>query len=124
MMTSGMHRRPFEGRYLVKYLNAFVVQEEIKAVFDGSCQLIPLQEVAKECKQLADDFIPELIETLSSQMNPQVVCATAGLCNSVRVDRLLREQGMDHHVSKLHFLPKKNCFIFSTSAREKNYINV
>lgn len=71
-------------------------QEEIKQVFDGSCRLIPLRQVSDECVQLANDFIPELIETLSSQMNPQVVCATCGLCNSVRVDRLLREQGLPH----------------------------
>lgn len=47
-------------------------QEEIKEVFDGSCDLIPLNVVKKECKMLADDFIPELIEALASQMNPQV----------------------------------------------------
>lgn len=38
--------------------------------------------------QVSDDFIPELIEMLTSQMNPAVVCATAGLCNSEWSDRL------------------------------------
>ncbi|XP_068207263.1 prosaposin [Palaemon carinicauda] len=66
-------------------------QEEIREVFEGSCELIPIRVIAKECKELADDFIPELIDTLASQMNPQVVCATAGLCNSVRIDMLLRD---------------------------------
>lgn len=66
-------------------------QEEIREVFEGSCRLIPIKVLADECVHVADDFIPELIETLASQMNPQVVCATAGLCNSFRVDRLLRE---------------------------------
>lgn len=46
--------------------------EEIREVFDGSCDLIPLKVVKKECKRLADDFIPELVETLASEMNPQV----------------------------------------------------
>lgn len=67
------------------------LQEEIREVFDGSCRLIPIKVVSDECIHLANDFIPELIDTLASQMNPQVVCATAGLCNSVAVDRLLRE---------------------------------
>ncbi|KAK7082394.1 hypothetical protein SK128_021438, partial [Halocaridina rubra] len=66
-------------------------QEEIREVFEGSCRLIPIKVISKECIQLADDFIPELIDTLASQMNPQVVCATAGLCNSVRIDMLLRD---------------------------------
>lgn len=47
-------------------------QEEIKEVFEGSCDLIPISIIEKECKRLADDFIPELIEALSSEMNPQV----------------------------------------------------
>jgi len=47
-------------------------QEEIREVFDGSCDLIPIAIVQKECKRLADDFIVELVEALASEMNPQV----------------------------------------------------
>lgn len=46
--------------------------DEIRQVFEGSCDLIPLKTVAKECKKLADDFIPEMVEALASEMNPQV----------------------------------------------------
>lgn len=66
-------------------------QEEIREVFEGSCNLIPIKLVRHECIHLADDFIPELIDALASQMNPQVVCATAGLCNSLRVDMQIME---------------------------------
>ena len=52
--------------------------EELREVFDGSCALIPVRIIADECKKLAEDFIPELVETLSSEMNPDVVCSTAG----------------------------------------------
>ncbi|KAF2364661.1 Saposin A-type domain [Trinorchestia longiramus] len=69
-------------------------QEELKQVLEGSCRLIPLPEISDECVQFADEFIPELIETLTSEMNPQVVCASAGLCNSIRIDRMLREHGI------------------------------
>lgn len=65
--------------------------DEIRQVFEGSCDLIPIKIVKKECKVLADDFIPELVESLASQMNPQVVCSTAGLCNSARIDKLLED---------------------------------
>ncbi|CAG2059983.1 unnamed protein product, partial [Timema podura] len=64
-------------------------QEELKEVFEGSCKLIPLKVVSKECCDLADEFIPELVETLASQMNPSVVCSVAGLCNSARIDKML-----------------------------------
>lgn len=84
-------------------------QEEIREVFDGSCHLIPIKVVADECIHLASDFIPELIDTLASQMNPQVVCATAGLCNSVAVDRLLREYKKTHpnHENEIILAPTR-----------------
>lgn len=76
---------------------------ELKQVFDGSCALIPLRVIADECKKLSDQFIPELIETLASEMNPQLVCATAGLCNSERIDLLLYQ--MNNAQNK----PKSEC---------------
>ncbi|XP_055637082.1 uncharacterized protein LOC129775888 isoform X2 [Toxorhynchites rutilus septentrionalis] len=66
-------------------------QADLKAVFEGSCNLIPIKVVKKECKQLADDFIPQLVEALASQMNPNVVCSVAGLCNNAEIDKMLEE---------------------------------
>lgn len=61
-------------------------------MFEGSCKLLPVKVIAKECCKLADEFIPDLIDALASQMNPQVVCSVAGLCNNERVHQLLEEQ--------------------------------
>ncbi|EDV90600.1 prosaposin [Drosophila grimshawi] len=63
-------------------------EEELKEVLEGSCKLIPIKLIQKECITLADNFIPELVEALSSQMNPDQVCSVAGLCNSARIDEL------------------------------------
>lgn len=76
-------------------------QEEIKEVFEGSCKLIPIKLVNKECCKLADEFIPELIDTLASEMNPNTVCSVAGLCNSERVDKLIEEYEKNTQVSKV-----------------------
>jgi len=70
-------------------------QEELREVFEGSCNLIPLKVIAKECRTLADEFVPELVETLASQMNPDTVCTVAGLCNSARIDKLLAKRKYD-----------------------------
>jgi len=67
-------------------------QEELKEVFDGSCDLIPIKIIAKECKAISDEFIPELVETLASEMNPDQVCTVSGLCNSARIDKMIEEQ--------------------------------
>ncbi|XP_035780742.1 uncharacterized protein LOC118460493 [Anopheles albimanus] len=66
-------------------------QSDLKAVFEGSCNLIPIKVVKKECRKLADDFVPELVEALASQMNPNVVCSVAGLCNNAAIDKLLAD---------------------------------
>ena len=66
-------------------------QKDLKAVFEGSCALIHIKPIVKECDKLVDEFIPELVETLASQMDPSVVCTVAGLCNSAHIDRLLLE---------------------------------
>ena len=68
-------------------------QEELKEVFEGSCNLIPLKPIAQGCDKLVDDFIPELVESLASQMNPQVVCSVSGLCNNAEIDRMLAAAG-------------------------------
>jgi len=67
-------------------------QTELREVFDGSCDLIPIGMIANECKKLADEFVVELVETLASEMNPVSVCTVAGLCNSARIDKLLAAQ--------------------------------
>ncbi|XP_063704417.1 prosaposin isoform X2 [Culicoides brevitarsis] len=59
-------------------------QDDLRAVFEGSCELMHV--MVTECKKLVDSFVPELIEALSSQMNPQVVCSVAGLCNNDKYD--------------------------------------
>lgn len=72
-------------------------QEELKEVFEGSCNLIPVKVISEACCKVADEFIPELVETLASQMNPQVVCSVAGLCNNAWVDKQLedsRQEGL------------------------------
>lgn len=63
-------------------------QEELQQVFEGSCNLMPIKLVRMQCIKLVDDFIPELTEMLSSQMNPTMVCSVAGLCNNEWADKL------------------------------------
>ncbi|XP_017889282.1 prosaposin [Ceratina calcarata] len=66
-------------------------QTDLKNVFEGSCKLIHVKPIVKECIKIVDQYIPDLVETLASQMNPSVVCSVAGLCNSKKIDRLLEE---------------------------------
>lgn len=70
-------------------------QEDLKEVFEGTCEIIRIKKIRTECDKVVDDFVPELVEALSSQMNPQVVCSVAGLCNNVAIDRQLAGSAQD-----------------------------
>lgn len=61
-------------------------QEELREVFEGTCALIRVKKVRAECDKLADAYEAELVEMLTSQMDPQLVCSVAGLCNSAKID--------------------------------------
>merc|ERR1712223_1932064 len=87
-------------------------QEELKEVFEGSCDLIPIKIIANECKKLADDFVVELVETLSSEMNPDTVCTVAGLCNSVRIDKML---------AKLEQQPNSDCDVCKEQSKKVSH---
>lgn len=78
-------------------------------MFEGSCKLIPVKLISKECCKLADEFIPELVDTLASQMNPQIVCSVAGLCNNERIDRLLESVPASKVPSKQFIGPCTDC---------------
>ncbi|XP_054258859.1 prosaposin isoform X2 [Macrosteles quadrilineatus] len=91
-------------------------QEDIKLVLEGSCMiLIPIKPIAKECVRLVDQSIPELIEAISSQMNPQMVCSVAGLCNSVAMEKMLvqykvfNSQAQEELINKKPKLDCPNC---------------
>lgn len=66
-------------------------EEDLKQVFEGSCKLMMVKPVVEICDKLVDEFIPELVETLASQMDPSVVCSVSGLCDSIKIDRLIAE---------------------------------
>lgn len=75
-------------------------QEELKEVFEGTCEFIRIKSIRKECDKLADDFVPELVEALSSQMNPQVVCSVSGLCNNAAIDKELAKHSKEMVIKK------------------------
>lgn len=75
-------------------------QEDLKAVFEGTCAFIRIKKIRQECDKVADDLVPELVEALSSQMNPQVVCSVSGLCNNVAIDKELAKHPNEIIVQK------------------------
>lgn len=82
-------------------------QEDLKAVFEGTCEFIRVKKIRQQCDKLADDFVPELVEALSSQMNPQVVCSVSGLCNNAAIDKELAKHSKEMVIKKGAISPRK-----------------
>lgn len=103
IQTVWIHKQPVEDRSSVcqtcldmvklarDQLLSNETQDELRQVLEGSCALMHVKVIVKECDKLVDDYIPDLIDTLASEMNPQVVCSVAGLCNNDRFKALLAE---------------------------------
>jgi saposin len=60
--------------------------QEIRQVLEGTCHIyFPIKVLADQCVKFVDEFAVELIEMLSSRMDPLVICSTVGLCNSAKL---------------------------------------
>lgn len=81
-------------------------QEELREVFEGTCALIRIKKVREECDKLADAYEAQLVEMLTSQMDPQLVCSVAGLCNSAKIDAELAKTPNAVRVAKDETKPK------------------
>ncbi|XP_056632623.1 prosaposin isoform X1 [Diorhabda sublineata] len=84
-------------------------QELIKEVFEGSCALIHIKPIVKECDKIADNYIPELVDTLASEMNPQVVCSVAGLCNNEKIKKTLEKEHFNNEESTVELDKCQGC---------------
>lgn len=65
------------------------------------CLPIRVKSIRKKCNDVADDFALQLVDILSSQMDPEIVCSVAGLCNSAEIDRQLAMAVIDTKPSGL-----------------------
>lgn len=64
----------------------------MKQVFEGTCKVLYVEPAVKICDDLVDTMVPELVDAISSQMNPEMCCTVAGLCNNVEIDKALENR--------------------------------
>jgi len=70
------------------------LETQVEQAFDQGCQLIPLADIKKECLKIGSEYVPEMLKLLASELEPQTVCAAAGLCSSHWVDDLLQQHNL------------------------------
>lgn len=55
-------------------------QEQIKGYLDSACTVIPDKSLASECKTMVDNYLPEVLDLISSELDPKTVCSVMRLC--------------------------------------------
>jgi saposin len=72
-------------------------EEDIANFLSSACTLIPSQQAANECKQLVKQYVPEIIDLITSELTPQVVCSLLKLCSGLE-DTASHPEIAFHHV--------------------------
>ncbi|KAK3726300.1 hypothetical protein QZH41_012728 [Actinostola sp. cb2023] len=56
-------------------------QQEIKDALDKVCSFLP-STIGTECKSFVDKYAAEILQILSQELNPKIICTTLNLCSS------------------------------------------
>lgn len=67
-----------------KFIASQKTESEVSHYLSTACAIIPDTTVAKECKTIVDQFAPEIIELIVSEVDPQMICGLLHLCSGVK----------------------------------------
>lgn len=56
-------------------------EAQIQNFLDQACSVIPVSELADQCKDYVDNDLPELFDMVRSKLDPQTICSAMGLCS-------------------------------------------
>lgn len=65
------------------YISNKQTQAEIQQFLESACSIIPDSQMSTECKQTIDSYLPEILDMIAADMDPQVVCSLMGLCTGL-----------------------------------------
>lgn len=71
----------FVMRELDNLVSENATQQEIEAALDKVCSFLPAT-LSTECTDFVNEYAPAILEILSKELNPQLVCTTLKLCQS------------------------------------------
>ncbi|KAK2154404.1 hypothetical protein LSH36_269g05058 [Paralvinella palmiformis] len=69
---------------------------KVQKFMESACSIIPDAEVATKCKQMVDNYLPELLAMLEKNIDPQMICSLLGMCNGVK------DLVQHHPINSLH----------------------
>ncbi|XP_070608305.1 prosaposin [Erythrolamprus reginae] len=59
--------------------------EEIDGYLEKVCEFLPKSDMVDECKEIVESYLPSILDLVKSELeNPQVVCSSLTLCQSLQ----------------------------------------
>jgi saposin len=92
-------------------------QQEIQAALDKVCSFLP-STVGAECKQFIDEYAAEILQILSQELNPSMICTALGLCTSKEQLKKLHSNGEACEICTLVATYLKNMLKDDTTDQE------
>lgn len=59
------------------------MQAEIEAALEKICSLVP-SSYREECVAFVQEYTPEIVKLILSEVSPSEVCSALGLCSSIK----------------------------------------
>uniref|UniRef100_A0A8C9G7Y9 Prosaposin n=1 Tax=Pavo cristatus TaxID=9049 RepID=A0A8C9G7Y9_PAVCR len=60
-------------------------EDEIRSYLEKTCEFLPDQGLASECKEIVDSYLPVIMDMIKEEFDkPEVVCSALSLCQSLQ----------------------------------------
>uniref|UniRef100_A0A493U1N6 Prosaposin n=1 Tax=Anas platyrhynchos platyrhynchos TaxID=8840 RepID=A0A493U1N6_ANAPP len=60
-------------------------EDEIRSYLEKTCEFLPDQGLASECKEIVDSYLPVIMDMVKEEFDkPEVVCSALSLCQSLQ----------------------------------------
>ncbi|MCI4376778.1 hypothetical protein PGIGA_G00192370 [Pangasianodon gigas] len=83
-------------------------EAEVLSYLEKTCQLIPDEGLAAQCKEVVDNYFPVLIDIIKGELeDPGVVCSALGLCVSQQ-EVLAKAQLISNEIPKVDLTQRVN----------------
>ncbi|XP_072533734.1 prosaposin [Salminus brasiliensis] len=88
-------------------------EAEILGYMEKTCQLIPDENLAAECKEMVDNYYPILMGIVKGELeDPGVVCGALGLCVT-QEEALAKAQLLSNEIPKVDLTQRINPFLLN-----------
>jgi len=59
-------------------------QQEIQKYLESACTVIPDSQIAASCKDIVDNYLPEVLMLVETFSDPETICNALGICSGFR----------------------------------------